>query len=359
MTQKELGYVELEWTCKHCGTINPGMQKVCSNCGAPIGEDDKFELPDQQELITDKEKLEEAKSGPAIHCPYCSALNPADTKLCVQCGGDIQEGLARQAGEVLGAYQTAAVPDKPCPFCNQPVKANAQRCPNCGGSLVTRKDKPAASKPAAPKKPSIWLIVGGVILALACIGSLIAFIVASNKTEDVTASVVDKSWQLSIDIMEKRPVQKEAWEDALPSDAEDVSCREEYNETSNVPVPNATEECGTPYMVDTGSGAGKVVQDCVYLVYDSYCSYSVLDWTVVDTVVGRGSQNDPEWPATALLAGQQEGDRHESYQVTFATDEQTYTYTPDSIEDFSQYELGTQWLLAINTFNQIRSISSK
>jgi rubrerythrin len=154
MTQKELGYVELEWTCKHCGTINPGMQKVCSNCGSPIGEDDKFELPDQQQLITDKEKIEEAKAGPAIHCPYCEALNPAGTKLCVQCGGDIQEGLARQAGEVLGAYQTAAVPDKPCPFCNQPVKANAQRCLHCGGSLVTQTVKPAASKPAAPKKPS-------------------------------------------------------------------------------------------------------------------------------------------------------------------------------------------------------------
>ena len=61
MTQKELGYVELEWTCKHCGTINPGMKRVCTNCGAPISQDDKFELPDQQELITDKAKLDEAK----------------------------------------------------------------------------------------------------------------------------------------------------------------------------------------------------------------------------------------------------------------------------------------------------------
>ena len=119
MTRKELGYVELEWTCKHCGTVNPGMKRTCSNCGAPMAEDDKFELPDQQELITDKAKLEEVKAGPAIHCPYCNVLNPAGTKLCKQCGGDIEEGLRRKAGEVLGAYQNAPVPDKPCPACGQ------------------------------------------------------------------------------------------------------------------------------------------------------------------------------------------------------------------------------------------------
>jgi DNA-directed RNA polymerase subunit RPC12/RpoP len=84
MTQKELGYVELEWTCKRCGTINPGMQRTCTNCGAPISEDDKFELPDQQALITDQEKLAEAKKGPSVQCPYCNVYNPAGTAICSQ-----------------------------------------------------------------------------------------------------------------------------------------------------------------------------------------------------------------------------------------------------------------------------------
>src|SRR4030066_1943388 len=168
MTQKELGYVELEWTCKHCGTINPGMMRVCTNCGAPIAKDDKFELPDQQELITDQEKLNEAKKGPAIHCPYCNVLNPEGTKLCIQCGGDIQAGLARQAGEVLGAHEASLVPDKPCPFCNQPVKANAQRCPHCGGNLVeaARPSAIPAAAAAGPKKTSIWLIVALIALGV-------------------------------------------------------------------------------------------------------------------------------------------------------------------------------------------------
>ena len=359
MTQKELGYVELEWTCKRCGTINPGMKRVCTNCGAPISEDDKFELPEQQQLITDQAKLEEAKSGPAIQCPYCNVLNPAGTKLCIQCGGDIQAGLARQAGEVLGAYETAAVPDKPCPFCNQLVKANAQRCPQCGGSLVAGAVKPAVTPLAAPKKTSIWMIIGGIAIVLLCVGSLITYLVMSNRTNEVAATVSDITWQRSIEIIGRQPVQKSAWSDQVPSEAQDVSCREEYKETSNIPAPNATEVCGTPYTIDVGSGAGKVVQDCEYLVYASYCNFTQLDWVVIETAIAQGHDNNPEWPVANLQADQQEGNRSESYQVIFNTGEQTYSYTPADLSEFSQYDLGTQWSLDINTFGEIRGIQRK
>ena len=358
MTQKELGYVELEWTCKHCGTINPGMKRVCTNCGAPILEDDKFQLPDQQELIKDKEKLDEAQKGPAIQCPYCNVLNPAGTKLCIQCGGDIQAGLARQAGEVLGAYETAPVPDKPCPFCNQPVKANAQRCPHCGGNLVEAV-KPAATPTAVPKRNPIWLIIGGILLVVLCFASLIAFFVMSSRTNNVTASVSDMRWQLSIDILEKQPVQKSAWSEDVPAQAQNVACQDRYKETSSFPVPNATEACGTPYTIDVGSGAGKVVQDCEYLVYASYCNYSVLDWTVVNTAVAQGSDNSPQWPVTTLQAGQQEGNHHETYQVTFDAGGQTYSYTPVDKAEFSQFDLNSQWTLSINSFGQIKDIQRK
>jgi hypothetical protein len=358
MTQKELGYVELEWTCKHCGTINPGMKRVCTNCGAPIKEDDKYELPDQQELIKDKEKLDEAQKGPAIHCPYCNVLNPAGTKLCIQCGGDIQAGLARQAGEVLGAYETAPVPDKPCPFCNQPVKANAQRCPHCGGSLVETA-KPAATPTAVSKRNPLWLIIGGVLLGVLCLASLIAYFVMSSRTNEVTASVSDLRWQLSIDILEKQLVQQSAWSDSIPTQAQGVSCQDRYKETSGFPVPNATEVCGTPYTIDVGSGAGKVVQDCDYRVYASYCNFSVLDWTVVNTAVAQGSTNSPDWPVTNLQAGQQEGNRHETYQVTFDANGQAYSYTPVDMAEFSQFNLGSQWNLSINTFGQIKDMQRK
>jgi hypothetical protein len=66
MTQKELGYVELEWTCPRCNTRNPGTQTTCGNCSAPQPEDVMFEVPVRGELLKDKEKIEHAKSGPDI-----------------------------------------------------------------------------------------------------------------------------------------------------------------------------------------------------------------------------------------------------------------------------------------------------
>ncbi|PWB55733.1 MAG: hypothetical protein C3F13_03410 [Anaerolineales bacterium] len=357
MTQKELGYVELEWTCKHCGTINPGMNRICSNCGAPIAQDDKFELPDQQVLITDQQKLDEAKTGPAIQCPYCNVLNPAGTQICIQCGGDIQAGLARQAGEVLGAYKADSVPDKPCPSCGQPVKANAQRCPHCGGSLVESAKPPAT--PAGSKKTPLWLIIGAIALGLLCVTSIIVLVVLGNKTSDVTASVSDVQWQRSIEILARQPVQKSSWSEDVPTDAENISCRDEYKETRSDPVPNATEVCGTPYTIDVGSGAGKVVQDCQYQVYASYCDYTVLDWVVVSTALAEGTDLNPSWPQVSLQAGQQEGDRSETYQVTFTTAGETYAYTPADLTEFSQYDLGSQWLLSVNTFGQIKQLRSK
>ena len=359
MTQKELGYVELEWTCKHCGTINPGLKRVCTNCGAPIAEDDKFELPDQQELIKDKEKLEEAQKGPAIQCPYCNVFNPAGTKLCIQCGGDIQAGLARQAGEVLGAFKADAVPDNPCPFCGLPVKANAQRCPNCGGSLVEAAVTPVVATPAVAKKTPILLIAGLIGIGVLCVAGIIALIVMNSRTSDVTGSVSNTHWQLSIDILEKQPVKKSAWSEQVPSEAKDVSCRDEYKETSSIPAPKSTEVCGTPYTIDTGSGAGKVVQDCEYRIYASYCNFSVLDWTVVNTAVAQGSDNTPRWPLANLQAGQQEGNRHEAYQVTFDVDGQTYAYTPVDQAEYSQFDFGSQWILSINTFGDIKDIRGK
>jgi rubrerythrin len=356
MAKKELGYVELEWTCKRCGTINPGMKHVCTNCGAPMAEGDKFELPDQQELITDKEKLEEAKKGPAIECPYCHVLNPAGTATCIQCGGDIQAGLARQAGGVLGAHETGPAPDKICPSCNQPVKANAQRCTNCGASLVEEVAPVAATK---PQKFPIWLIIAGVALAVICCVSIIAFIIMGSRTSDITASVSDVRWELSIAILARQPVQRDAWRESVPSQAQNVSCRDEEKEISSVPVAKSTEVCGTPYVIDQGSGAGKVVQDCEYHVYASYCEFTVLDWAVVDTVVAQGHDDNPRWPLTSLQTSQQEGDRSEAYEVTFEDGDKTYTYKPSDMAEFRQFTIGSEWVLAVNAFGNISDVRRK
>ncbi len=352
MTQKTLGYVELEWTCKRCGTKNPGIQKTCSNCGAPMEAGDQFELGEDQKLITDKQKLAEAQKGPDIHCPYCGARNPAGTETCAQCGGNLKEGAARQAGQVLGAHQAGPVPLVACPYCASKIPANAQRCPNCGGDLTK---KPASLQAAkAPQKLPMWAIIAGAVLLLVCCGAFAAFGIYSARTKDVRATVQQVSWQRSIDILEQRPAKHSDWQNSLPSGAQNVACSDKYRETSANPAPESTEVCGTPYNVDQGSGAGKVVQDCEYRVYDSYCSYTVTEWQVVSQASAQGSDLQPYWPEMSLAGNQREGDRAEKYLVVFDAGGKTYNYSVSDPTTFARFAPGSQWTLKVNPFGDVR-----
>ena len=43
MARKDLGFVELEWTCPNCKTRNPGLTKTCQSCGSPQPADVEFQ----------------------------------------------------------------------------------------------------------------------------------------------------------------------------------------------------------------------------------------------------------------------------------------------------------------------------
>jgi len=143
MPQKTVGYVELEWTCPKCKSRNPGTRRACASCGAPQPRDVQFEQPVQDQVISDEKVIAVAAAGPDIHCAYCGARNPAGAKVCKQCGADVGEGVAREAGRVVGALQIEEAPPITCPSCGSPNPATALKCSKCGDSLV--KPHPQAS----------------------------------------------------------------------------------------------------------------------------------------------------------------------------------------------------------------------
>ena len=110
------------------------------------------------------------------------------------------------------------------------------------------------------------------------------------------------------------------------------ACELKVRGTQDEPAPNAEKICGTPYTVDTGTGAGKVVQDCEYQVKDDWCAYTQLEWTVVDSVVAKGADANAEWPVVNLRADQREGDRQEAYVVFFSSDGKEYEMTVASAQ---------------------------
>ncbi|MEZ4613661.1 MAG: zinc finger protein [Caldilineaceae bacterium] len=93
MAKREVGYVELIWTCPTCGTHNPGPQTTCAGCGAQP-DDVKFELPAGAGPDRGRGQDRQAKAGPDIHCGYCGARNRTDAKVCRQCGADLSAGAA-------------------------------------------------------------------------------------------------------------------------------------------------------------------------------------------------------------------------------------------------------------------------
>jgi len=358
MTKKSIGYVHMVWTCPRCTTRNPGPQKFCNGCGGPQPADVAFEQAPEEKLLTDAAEIAKAKAGPDQHCPYCSARNPGGVKFCGACGGDLAGAKARESGKVAGAFRAGPAAPVACPRCGTRNPGADLKCSSCGASLAPSAPVAAPSAGPAAARPasrSPFLIVGIILVALCGLAGLLLLLLGSRRSEAV--AVVDSlDWERRIAIEALRPVEREDWYDQIPSGAEVGTCRQARRGTSQDPVADSVEVCGTPYTVDSGSGYGEVVQDCVYEVYDNLCSFTVSEWTVVDTAVARGTDGYPAWPSVSLSVGERQGDESESYSVVFVTDTDRYTYTPSSAAEFAAFTPGSRWMLTIGGFGGITDV---
>jgi len=356
MAKKTLGYINLIWTCPRCSTQNPGPQKFCNGCGGPQPADVQFEQPAEAKLITDKAAIAQAKAGPDVHCPYCEARNPAGAKFCGGCGGDLAGAKGREAGKVLGAFRPGAAAPVNCPSCGTANPASATKCSNCGASLAGRAAQtPAPPPPAAGGRrlPIVPLVIGFVVL---CAVAAVVLYLLTGRTRDLVGQVQSVSWTRSVAIEALGPVEHQAWRDEIPSGAQVGSCSMEYRFTQDQPAPNATEVCGTPYTIDTGTGAGQVIQDCVYEAYDEQCSYTAQEWTVVDTLEISGSDLYPTWPEIPTSPDSRQGETQEDYAVTFTTPDGAYTYEPGSETEFQRFEIGSSWTLQVNALGGVTAV---
>lgn len=411
MARKIVGHIELVWRCPKCGSVNPGPQRFCSGCGAAQPKDVAFEQPVGAELITDEAKKKEAAAGPDIHCPYCGTRNPAGSEICKQCGGDLLGGEAREAGQVLGAYEqpapagasspmapasapkseaetpageapaaesppmpvptaagaaaasaaagaaaagSAPGPQVNCPRCGTPNPNLALRCSNCGAPLDVQTVKPTPAAPVqAPQMPR-WLIIAGAVVLVAVCFFVFSMIQKGQQTSEVRGVVQAVRWERIIPIEALVDVEYQAWRDEIPAGVSLGVCRERVRYESANPQPNSEEVCGTPYTVDKGSGYAEVVQDCVYRVYDDYCSYTQPEWRVVDTVSVSGADLNPRWPSVSLAQGQRQGEQwQESYTVVFTVNGQQYSYPVNSLDAFDDFQPGSEWTLTVNGFGDL------
>lgn len=361
MARKTVGYVELEWTCPRCGNENPGPRKFCNGCGGPQPEDIEFHQSAQRKLLTDAEKIKEAQAGPDVHCPYCHARNPAGVGFCGACGGDLNQAQARTSGQVLGAFKSDPERQIACTACGTLNLNSARECAGCGISLAEARQPAStpsvpASRPAgraAGRKLPGWLVIlGGV----ACLAAAVFIISLLTRTDEFIGTVSSYSWRREQAIEALGPVPGEGWIDQVPAGAELGNCSQSLRDTSDQPSTNSIEVCGTPYTVDQGTGYGEVVQDCVYENYDDWCTYTETAWGVSDTLTAAGSDLSPYWPEPTLQEGQRLGERSAEYFVEFVGDKKTYSYETNDESTYRSFELGSNWLLTVNSFGAVVSL---
>lgn len=353
MTKKTVGYVDLEWTCPRCGNRNLGVNKKCSSCGAAQPQDVQFEVgAASSTLIEDEAKIQQAKSGPDIHCPYCGARNVAGAPRCKVCGGGLEGGQARQVGQVVGALPTGSAEPVKCLTCGAMNAASATRCESCGALLPKPQapPPPPAAKPAQPagRLPIGLIAVAGIVLVAACIIVAVLMGRGGGPAEQVSGRVSDTAWKRVILVQALLPVQRQDWRPNIPGDANLGNCQERLYETLDEPAPGSVEVCGTPYIEDTGTGVGEVVQDCQYEVYEEYCDYTALGWQAIAPIVLSGEGLDPVWPGQRLNDQQREAGREEEYVVTFQTEAGPVDFTVSSLQQFQQFTQGSQWTLELD-----------
>jgi hypothetical protein len=345
--RRTLGYIQNEWTCPNCETRNKGGSKTCENCGAPQPENVQFELPSEQEFVKDEAAMNAAKAGVDIHCPFCGTRNPATAKTCSQCGGDLLEGKARESGRLMQAPPPQLKTVK-CDNCGADNPGSNAVCSNCGSPLP-KITAPAfapqgtagigTGKLTAPKKTN-RLMIGGILAAVAmcCVALAALFFFPSRSVE---ATVVDVHWQTSVPLQEIRSVDYNNEAGSPPSGAYDVSC---YDESHDVCEQRT---------IDRGNGYSEVVEEC-HTETQQYCSYTVDEWTTIQTYTLDGNNLQPIYEDPSISSGQRLGQESEELTVTFSTaDGEQETYSPDSVSEFQRFSIGSTWTLKMNALGGV------
>jgi ribosomal protein L40E len=336
-------FVELEWVCPNCNGRNRGSKKTCESCGAPQPANVKFQRAADEKIVTDEKAVESARAGADIHCGFCGTRNPATAVTCSQCGGDLKEGMKRQSGETL---QAAPPPLQAvtCSNCGAENPGTAKVCKQCGAPLQQPKPTPAQTpgKSAAPAKKVNWWILGGVglMLMLCCIAAIWWFVIPSKSAK---GTVTDLQWQTSVAVQEIRPVHYSDESGSPPSAAYDVSCRTDSKQVCE------------DKTVDQGNGYAEVVKEC-HDESEQYCDYTLDEWTTIQTYDMTGNDNFPTYQDPSVTSNQRAAKTVESLTVTFSSPDGMKQYTPASVSEFQQYEIGSAWTLKMNAAGSILSV---
>lgn len=177
-------------------------------------------------------------------------------------------------------------------------------------------------------------------LCIAPLGTLYFY----YPTSSVQATVVDVNWQTNVPVQEIRAVNYSNESGSPPSDAYNVACRDE------------SQDVCEQKTIDKGNGYSEVVEEC-HTETQQYCSYTVDEWTTIQTYTLDGNDLQPVYDDPSLASDQRTGDKSEELTVTFSTENGGQgSYSPSTVSEFQQFAIGSTWTLKMNALGGVVSV---
>jgi ribosomal protein L40E len=351
MEKKESqGFVELEWTCPNCDGRNKGSKKTCQSCGAPQPDNVKFYRAADEKRVTDEKQIEAAKAGADIHCGFCGTRNPGNAVTCSQCGGDLKEGKAREAGQALEASTAPKVVT--CKNCGAENPSSERLCSKCGSPLpragtvqpvqAQSQAQVAQQMESSQPRKTNWLLIGGIVGALLlCCAVVFGMFILPSKS--VQGTVTGVEWQTFVPVEEMQAVNYSHESGSVPGGAYNISCQTESREVCEEKT------------IDKGNGYAEVVKEC-HNEDTEYCDYTVDEWKTIQTYTLNGGDLFPVYDDPVIYNGQRVGGKSEELTVHFTTSNGEQMYHPSSVSEFQQFTDGSTWTLTMNAFGGVLSV---
>lgn len=182
-------------------------------------------------------------------------------------------------------------------------------------------------------------------LAALGVGAFIWFVVWMATPRHVNVEVDSISWMHITHLRQREVRHKAGW------------YRQSNKGFYNEPVFNQTCErrfhytetyvCGS-YQVSCGSSCSTTVYVyCNRDVYDDWCSYDYYEWPVKDTQQLLGFTHETSWGTFTLEGSYQRLQHIASYEVNFKSEDDSFQYKPDSLDDFKRFFKGDRWQLTV------------
>jgi hypothetical protein len=225
-----------------------------------------------------------------------------------------------------------------CKECGAPIKQAEAVAPPPSPALA---QAPATPASAPKKKVNGWIFAAiGAFFLICCVAAVMLFAIPSKS---VKGTVTNLQWQTSVPVQEIQAVNYSNERGNPPSDAYDLSCRTD------------SQEVCEEKTVDQGNGFAEVVKEC-HTESEQYCNYTVDEWKTIQTYTLDGNDNYPVYENPSLSGDQRAGSATESLTVIFSIPDGQETYSPGSISEFQQFEIGSVWTLKMNAMGGVMSV---